>query len=270
MMLNRERLKKILFYTLELSAINALFRWKNAGKVKALMFHSISEPGRYFDNAISEEDFRLSLHYLKKRYSILRFDQDGGIFGYCPDRVNVLLTFDDGFIDNLKFAAPAMKDLDISGVFFLIADCMTAGAVPDHIEIKSTRNLEIDTGHYRTLNVSQAVKLLNYGMTIGSHGCNHIDYTKSDYRTGIMDAIISKHRISESLGVAINAYAFPWGNHHPNHPDDLCAHYRHIFTTQHGFNLIDDRIFFRSEVANFLHLRCAASGALDFFKEIAL
>lgn len=259
-------LKKFFLLYLELSGVNAFFRWKNAGKVKVLMFHSISPPGVYFDNAISVEDFSASLNYLSKNYSILKLTQRGDFVGYCPDKINVLLTFDDGFVDNFNVAAPIMKRLGISGVFFLIADCLKDGHVPRHINIKSDRKHVFDTSAYQTMTISQVRALLDSGMTIGSHGCAHPDYTAIDYHEGINDALVAKAQIQAVCDVSISAYAFPWGRFQDNQQNELGVHYQRIFTTNHGFNKLDDIVFCRNEVANFQHLRCAVSGSLDFLK----
>lgn len=260
--------KNILFILLDRLGINAFFRWRNSGRIKVLMFHSISPPGLLFDNAVSAEDLTESILYLSKKYSILSLSQDGQIIGYCHNKVNVLLTFDDGFVDNCKVAAPILKSLGITAVFFVIADCLKDGNIPAHITVKSERSIAGDVDMYRTMTISQVRELIALGMTIGSHGCNHPDYTSIDHKAGLQDAIIAKKRIQAMLDITVNAFAFPWGKYQENQTDELYASYQRVFTTDHGFNSIEDSVFFRNEVANYLHLRCAASGSLDFFKRV--
>lgn len=258
-------MKQAVFISFELLGINRFFRWKNSGKVKVLMFHSISTPGRYFDNSISPDDFSASLRYLLKNYSILRLTQDGQLLGHCPNKVNILLTFDDGFVDNLKVAAPMLKEFGITGVFFVISECLKEGSTPKHIEIKSFKS-EVDIKAYNTMTVMQVRELIGLGMTVGSHGCNHPDYTTVDFQAGIQDAVVAKVCIQQILGITVSSFAFPWGRYQEKQSEVLKQSYQRIFTTDHGFNFIQDRVFCRNEVASFFHLRCATSGSLDYFK----
>lgn len=246
--------------------MNAFFRLRNSGKIKVLMFHSISPPGLFFDNAVSADDLTRSISHLLKKYSVLSLSQDGRLVGYCRNKVNVLLTFDDGFVDNCKVAVPILNNFGISGVFFVIADCLEVGNTPSHITVKSDRSNAGDVDMYRTMTIPQARELIGLGMSIGSHGCNHPDYMSIDYQAGIQDAVNSKKRIEAMLGIPVHAFAFPWGRYQDHQPGELNTSYQWVFTTEHGVDSIEDRVFCRNEVADYFHLRCAASGSLDFFK----
>jgi peptidoglycan/xylan/chitin deacetylase (PgdA/CDA1 family) len=103
-------------------------------------------------------------------------------------------------------------------------------------------------------------------MTIGSHGCTHPDYKIISYNAGLSDAFNSKILIENMLDLPISAFAFPWGHYQNNQPEELKKLYKFIFTTEHGFNSINDSVFCRNEVANAYHLRSSASGSLDYFK----
>ena len=259
--------KGIFFFCLEWLGVNAYFRYKNRGKIKTLMFHSISPRGPFFDNSVSPESFTRQLLHLSKKYSILKLSQDGQLSGYCADKVNVLLTFDDGFVDNYLVAAPILNRFKITAAFFVIAECLVEGSPPSFIKLRQIEQANPDS--YKTLTILQAQGLLAMGMSIGSHGGRHPDYSKLTPEMGIQDAIDSKSFIEAALGVPVESFAFPWGRFQDKQTEIIETAFRRIFTTEHGFNTsIDDKVFSRNEVANYLHLCCAASGALDFFSTL--
>jgi hypothetical protein len=54
-------------------------------------------------------------------------------------------------------------------------------------------------------------------------------------------------------------FAFPSGHSWPGQAEELTADFKRIFTTRHGFNSLNNRIFNRSEVSATLHFEAAAS-----------
>src|SRR5450755_1438322 len=50
-------------------------------------------------------------------------------------RYRVLITFDDGYLDNYELAFPILRSHDAQGVFFLVTGIMGSGSIPwwDHI-----------------------------------------------------------------------------------------------------------------------------------------
>ena len=257
--------KTIIFLFLEGLGINAYFRYKNRGRVNVLLFHSISTPGKFFNNSLSERSFVRQLDYLLKRYSFLKLNQMGEFEGYDSQKVNILLTFDDGFIDNYLIAAPILAGLKLSAVFFVIANCLQGGDIPIFIRNKSNHDANNDA--YRTVKADQVVHLMQMGMTIGSHSLSHQDYKNISIDAGLRDAIDSKLLIEEAIGGPVQLFAFPWGKYHDSQLKDLRGSFLRLFTTEHGFSSVEDSVFRRNEVANYLHLSVVASGSLNFLSK---
>lgn len=230
------------------------------------MFHSISPPGKYFNNAVSDNSFTRQLLYLKKHYAILKLGQDGQLSGFDATKINVLLTFDDGFIDNYLVAAPILARLRMPAIFFLIAQCLLTGCPPSYLRRRlGPRSIQ---DSYRTITTAQARELITMGMTVGSHSLTHSDYGTLTTEEGVKDAIEARVTLEKQLGCPVLTFAFPWGKYKAQQLSALRSTYRFIFTTKHGFNAMNDFLFNRSEVAGFFHLCCTTSGALDFFKSL--
>lgn len=65
--------------------------------------------------AVTPENFRQQLRYLRERYPILRFEDDwSGI-----SRPSVAITFDDGYADNLHEALPILEEVGVPATFFV-------------------------------------------------------------------------------------------------------------------------------------------------------
>lgn len=259
-------MKTLFFHLVDLLGINAVFRRRNRGKIKVLLYHNITPGGRGFDFAISPEEFDSHLRYLKDRCHILGIDQSGAWRSYRTDRVNILITFDDGFINNLEFAAPILARHGTSAVFFLIADCLETGAPPPFAEKYGKSGG--DRAAYRTVDTKGALALIRYGMTIGSHSLAHRDFSELDNDEAEADAKAARQKLEALLGCEVALFAFPWGKHRHGQARRMSFSYERVFLTLHGFAGEYDSILPRNEVSGRSQLRAAASGALDFARRM--
>ena len=81
-----------------------------------LIYHRVSELP--FDPemlAVSPENFRSQLEYLRQRYRIVRFEEDWLV----RKEPAVAVTFDDGYADNFLEALPILEELQVPATFFV-------------------------------------------------------------------------------------------------------------------------------------------------------
>ena len=108
-----------------------------------LNYHRIGNPEEdLFDpNVFSATADELDRHlaYLKKAVSVVTLEEaqafiDGQV-REKTSRCRVLITFDDGYLDNYKLAFPILRSHGVQGVFFLVSGIMGSSWVPwwDHI-----------------------------------------------------------------------------------------------------------------------------------------
>ncbi len=257
-------MKRILFFLLEVLGINALFRHRNRGRVKTLIYHNILPDVGEVPPAIMPEQFEAHLVYLKQHYQVVSLSQAGEYDGLRADRVNVVLTFDDGFINNYQYAFPLLRKHGLSACFFIITNCANTGAVPKFAK-RYMREGVVSTD-YSTLSLEVIREMAAAGMTFGTHSLSHEDYAQLDRAAGDADAIASREQLAACTGLPITMLAFPWGRSHPGQAEALRSDFSRIFTTQHGFNSPEDWLIRRNEVLDVHHLAAAASGTLDFFR----
>jgi peptidoglycan/xylan/chitin deacetylase (PgdA/CDA1 family) len=259
----KQLIKQIFFITLEIFLVNKLFRYLNRGKIKVLLYHNIvnSEQKTLFTNGINKKIFRKQIKYLQKNYNIISLSQKGKWHGLSKDKVNILMTFDDGFINNYEIVLPILLEFGIQASFFLISKCIEEGNVPSFIQ--NPKNHQ----EFRTINTSQAKYMLEKGMNIGSHTLDHNDFSKLSLKDSLENAEQSKQYIEKQLETPVECFAFPWGFYRKEQIEPIKKIFSRIFTVKHGFNFKEDQILNRNEVDGLYHLYATASGALDYFKK---
>ncbi len=69
---------------------------------------------------VSPIKFRQQMLYLKRNYPIVRFEDDWTLL----DADAVVITFDDGYLDNLQYALPILEELEVPATIFVSTGTM--------------------------------------------------------------------------------------------------------------------------------------------------
>lgn len=89
---------------------------KSRNKVLTLYYHRVNSlENDYHMLCVSPTRFRQQMLYLKNKYSIVRFEDDWNTL----DSDAVVITFDDGYLDNLEYALPILEELQIPATIFI-------------------------------------------------------------------------------------------------------------------------------------------------------
>lgn len=120
----------------------------HAKAVPVLMYHHVSpNPGLV---TVSPQNFELQMQALaEKGYSTLTADQFLGFLqGHndVPAR-SVLITFDDGYLDNYVYAFPAMQRLGLHGVIFAVTGWIGEGTERPHAGSAPASELPVCPSH---------------------------------------------------------------------------------------------------------------------------
>lgn len=102
----------------------------------------------------------------------------------------LIITFDDGHMDNYTTAYPIMQRYGFKGVLYLVANY-------------------IGTEGY--MDVDQILEMHNAGWEVGSHSMNHLDLTKLDPDKLRDETVGSRKALEERLGIPILTFAYPFG-----------------------------------------------------------
>jgi peptidoglycan/xylan/chitin deacetylase (PgdA/CDA1 family) len=102
----------------------------------------------------------------------------------------ILITFDDGHLDNYTNAFPIMQKYGFTGALYLVVNY-------------------IGTDGY--MNVDQIIEMYNAGWEVGSHSTNHFDLTKLDPQMLRKEIVGSRAVLEDMLGIPIETFAYPFG-----------------------------------------------------------
>lgn len=87
-----------------------------------LCYHGVDQSNRRDFNYrfISQADFKSTVSYLKKRFTVVDAEE---IFDLPEDDGDqyVAITFDDGYVNNLKYAKPVLEELQVPATFYITA-----------------------------------------------------------------------------------------------------------------------------------------------------
>lgn len=108
------------------SAQNVFAQKESLGKLTVLMYHNTLAPNKKeCVYCINQNHLRQDFQYLRDNgykvlscAEIIRTVKRGK---KLPDKA-VMLTFDDGYLNNLKYALPLLKEFDYTGLFSVVGD----------------------------------------------------------------------------------------------------------------------------------------------------
>ena len=202
--------------------------------VPVLNYHRI-DTGIRHSLVVPPEEFRKQMQYLHDEgYTTITLDE---LYDYVangkdlPDKP-VLITFDDGYIDNYEHALPILKEYNMKATLFMITSSM---------------------GENRFVNVEQLKEMQANGIDIQSHTVNHKDLRNMSLEQARDELIGSKAVLEGRMGHPVRYIAYPGG--FANKDIDRIAEesgYRMAFTVQAGnvepgqdlFNLPRQAVFF--------------------------
>ena len=157
------------------------------------------------DDDVDPERLVISPNHLEQQIRLLqrrgyRFATAEELIGAkrTPGRV-VALAFDDGFRSCLTIAAPLLRQLGVSGTFY----------VSPGLWGRQHPSVAGEAG--RLLTADEARELIEYGMELGSHGFSHLDlrYLEDDaLRRELVD---SKLALEQLTGRLCRTLAYPYG-----------------------------------------------------------
>jgi len=148
---------------------------------------------------IPEQQFKQQMKYIKDNgYATLTLDQ---LYKFMMDnkpipKKSVIITFDDGYVDNYRYAYPILKEFNIKATVFVI---------PKTIDKRI---------NYMTLN--QLKELQTNGIDIESHTLDHEKLTTLSYAKQLNTLKESKKTLEGILDKKVNYIAYPYGKYNEN------------------------------------------------------
>jgi len=178
-----------------------LFREKNG--LIVLMYHKINDiPNNTL--SVSTSLFEEQIKYLKENYTVISLEEVTNYInnGYVFPERSVLITFDDGYRDNLTNAYPILRKYGCKAVLCIPTNFLDHGILP-HDEDLSISN--------PTLSWEEVSEMQDV-FEIASHGCSHIAFTRMSLSDAKKEIELSKRILEQKLKRTVKAFSYPKGS----------------------------------------------------------
>jgi peptidoglycan/xylan/chitin deacetylase (PgdA/CDA1 family) len=234
MLIRRQDLSVLSFYCLGYSRIrNLVIRLRREPVARFVTFHDLPPEAL--------RSFEANLYFLKQRTNVVGLD-DFFAGRLSSDKINVVITFDDGYQSWVTHAVPELKRLGLPATFF-IASGFVGLSKKDEAEFMRSRLRLIRDPRQLTggLSVEDVRRLVDEGFTVGGHTLNHCNLTEIRDRSQVKYEIAEdKTRLEEITGAKIEYFAYPFGGYQHREMDltEVLREsgYRGAVTTVSGFN----------------------------------
>ena len=113
------------------------------------------------------------------------------------------ITFDDGYEDNFRYAAPILERLELPATFFVVTQWIGTETVAWWDRHLGLRCSWMDWDQLRDLNAR--------GFEIGAHTRTHADLGLVPELEALGEIVGSRQDLEQALQVPVQAFAYPYG-----------------------------------------------------------
>lgn len=187
--------------------MNYLLRIAPYRAVPILMYHQIAVTNPEEDPlrlAVPPKRFEAQMRYLSVRgFATVTLDE-------AIVRVNsgektggrqIVITFDDGYLDNYTHAFPVLEKYGFSATIFLVSDF-----------VGKMRNWGLG-GSVRLMDWSHVREMSRHGICFQSHTATHPDLTTLADERMSEELLRSRKKIEDALGTPVQHLAYPFGRY---------------------------------------------------------
>ena len=169
-----------------------------------LMYHRIvaqrQDAGRH-SIYVLKSNFVRQLDYLKKKsFNTITFKDLAARGELKPRPKEIVLTFDDGYVDNYTIMFPLLKQYGFKAVIFQV----TGLGQNDWGIREGEPNIPL-------LTAAQIKEMQAYGIEFGAHTQTHPDLLKLDTNQRMKEIAGSKADLERILGREVISFAYPFG-----------------------------------------------------------
>ena len=236
MMIRRQDLCVLLLYYLGYSRTrNLLFRLQRKPVTGFVIFHDIL-PEAFIN-------FKANINFLKRRTNVVSLE-DFFSGNLSSEKINVVITFDDGYKSWISHALPVLKEHGLPATFFVTSGFVDLSKEEEAKFIQSKLALTISPKIMRGgLDFEDVRRIVKGGFTVGGHTVNHFNLGKlQDMEQVRYEIVEDKMRLEKMSGTKIEYFSYPFGAYY-NPKLNLIevlkvSGYKGAVTTVSGFNSV--------------------------------
>ncbi len=125
----RKKFKRVLLVFLNLLGVTSLVfhrQFRDRKKILILLYHRICQPENFFQPAVSPERFEEQIRFISQHFEVVSTSRMFEIMDkkQLPQKPLAVITFDDGYRDNLETAYPILKKYNVPATIFLATESL--------------------------------------------------------------------------------------------------------------------------------------------------
>ncbi len=172
--------------------------------IRILMYHRVVRSSNYDQLVVSPIRFEEQMAFLHNSSRVISLDKAMEEIEQGSHQSGVVVTFDDGYLDNMQYALPVLKRYKIPATFFITtAFCDQSKSHPRYSDDK--QRIHLNWGEVCMLAEEP-------GITIGSHTISHPFLSRISANQSQIEIHDSKKIIEEKLGKRVNYFCYPSGD----------------------------------------------------------
>lgn len=218
-------------------------------KLLLLLYHRVLPEANFnpLNTIISIQTFQEQIKFLSESYPIISLTE-GMRQGYkTKSEIRIILSFDDGYIDNYDIVFPILRKRGLPAAFFVATDYIGNGPFPDWKEICKRERPNYDFTKDRCVSWHELSEMAKNGMEIGSHGITHRSLASLSSEEAFYEIRKSKEILEAKLEKPCLHFAFPFGSrkdYNKKLVDSVKkAGYGSCLLNIHGYNRMEKNMF---------------------------
>jgi peptidoglycan/xylan/chitin deacetylase (PgdA/CDA1 family) len=194
-----------------------LWKWLGKGRLRILQYHSVRDvpQGMKFPFNVTPAAFARQMEYLARNdYNIITFDE---LINYkqngkkIPSK-SVIITFDDGYVDNYLNAFPILKKHNFKATIFLVTDFIGSGRIFNWLKLdeRLLDNYQEEKSSWLPLNMQSILDMQAQGMSFGAHTKTHCALDLVEEDKAIDEIVNSRNYLEDVLSKPVIYFAYPF------------------------------------------------------------
>ena len=187
-------------------------------RVRILIYHKVCDlpPNKYHDHAVPPASFARQMEYLfRNKYNVITLEE---FVEYKerkakPPPKSVIITFDDGYMENYLNALPVLERYNFKATFFITSDYIDSEEPFRWLDwdeqlLSQFRENKSD---WLPLSRQMLLDISERGYSVGSHTKSHPDLTQVEESVAVEELKGSKQRLEEILAKPVTSFSYPFG-----------------------------------------------------------
>lgn len=180
-------------------------------KAVVLLFHRVDDRFPGDPITCSRREFADYCAFFRQYYDVIGLGDLAARLTSGTDLSGlVVLTFDDGYLDNHDVAAPELERNGLAATFFIATEFIDSSRVPWWDAALPHRAEWMTWDHVRSLAAA--------GFEIGAHTQNHVDLGVVSGAEAWQEIVGSRDRIGREVGQLPRSFSYPYGRKHQMTP----------------------------------------------------